>query len=110
MKTLTTLVLTVSLALVGMAADKSLMEISSIEAKGQRFTLNLTEAVGHVMVSIYSPSGKLIDRNHYKANSALNIPYNLSKMPEGTYKVKLQTKEETVSYEVKNRKTVEKNY
>ncbi len=108
MKTLATLVLILSLALGGMAADKSLMEISSIEAKEQRFTLRLTEAAGQVMVSIYNPAGKLIDRNHYKVNSPLNIPYNLSKMPEGNYKVKLETKEETVSFEVENRKKVEK--
>ncbi|WP_162342636.1 T9SS type A sorting domain-containing protein [Cyclobacterium salsum] len=108
MKTLATLVLTLSLALGGMAADKSLMEISSIEAKEQRFTLRLTEAAGQVMVSIYNPDGKLIDRNHYKVNSPLNIPYNLSKMPEGNYKVKLETKEEIVSFKMENRKKVEK--
>lgn len=108
MKTLATLVLTFSLALGSMAADKSLMEISSIEAKEQRFTLRLTEAAGLVTVSIYDPAGKIIDKNHYKVNSPLNIPYNLSKMPDGRYKVKLETKKETVTFAVENREKVEK--
>jgi len=108
MKTLVTLLMTMSLALGSLAAEKSLMEVSSIKVGDQRFTLSLSEAVGSIHVSIINSNGKVIDRNMFIVKSPLNIPFNLSKLPEGEYKIKLKTREETIDFLVENKKKVEK--
>lgn len=108
MKILMTAVLALSIFFTSYANDKSLMEVTSIEMKDQRFSVKLKEGVGRVHVSIYDSKGKMIDRNLFRANGPLNIPYNLSNLPEGKYRVKVETKEEEVSFEISSRKPIEK--
>ncbi|SHN20907.1 protein of unknown function [Cyclobacterium lianum] len=108
MKILATLLMTMSLAFGSLAAEKSLMEITSIQVGEQKFTIHLAEAVGRVHVSIINAAGKVIERNLFIVKEPLNIPFNISKLPEGAYKVKLKTKEETVNFELENKKKVEK--
>lgn len=108
MKTLVTLLMTMSLAFGSLAAEKSLMEISSIEVGEQRFTLRMAEAVGSMHVYIIDSNGKVIDRNLFIVKGPLNIPFNMSKLPEGDYKIKLKTKEETIDFDMENKKEVEK--
>lgn len=108
MKTLVALLMTMSLAFGSLASEKTLMEISSIEVGEQRFTLSLAEAVGRVHVSIINSDGKVIDRNLFIVKGPTNIPFNMTKVPEGKYKIKLQTKEETLDFELENKKKVEK--
>lgn len=70
--------------------------------------LRLEEGIGKVKVSIYNSKGNLVDRTHFNIQSRLNIPFNLGELPVGVYKVKLQTKEETISFEVTTKKKAEK--
>ncbi|MEX0882938.1 MAG: hypothetical protein WDZ72_05635 [Cyclobacteriaceae bacterium] len=111
MKTLMTTVLALSIFFSTYANnifDKSLAEVSSIEIKEQRFMLRLAEGIGQVKVSIFNNKGKLVDRTRFNIQSPLNIPFNLGALPEGNYKVKLETKEERVCFEVITKKKVEK--
>jgi hypothetical protein len=108
MKTITTLMLVIGLSFSSFAIDKSLMEVSSVEIQEQRFILNLAEAIGPVTISIYNPEGKIIDRNFFQVKTAQKIPFNLSQLPEGEYEVKLDTKEESLSFNINSHKEVEK--
>jgi hypothetical protein len=108
MKTLMTAVLALSIFFTSYASDKSLMEVTSIETKDQRFSVTLKEAVGRVHISVYDGKGRMIDRNLFRANEPLVIPFNLSQLPEGKYRVKVETKDEEVNFEVSSRKPIEK--
>ena len=108
MKTFITLLLVVGLSSSSFAMDMLLREASSVEIQEQRFVLKLTEAVGPVRISIYNSEGKIIDRTFFRVTTAQKIPFNLSQVPEGEYKVKLETKEESISYNINSYKKVEK--
>ncbi len=108
MKTLITTLLAFSMFFTSYANNKGLMEATSIETRDNSFTLKLSEALGRVQVSIYNTDGKLIEKNLFKINGPLNIPFNLSQLPEGNYRVKLETREESMNFEVTNTKKVEK--
>ncbi|WP_375584888.1 hypothetical protein [Cyclobacterium xiamenense] len=108
MKTLATLLLTFGIVVGSMASEKSLTEITSINNEGQRFTLRLAAAVGPLTVSIYDPEGTLIAKDHYRVDCPLTIPYNLSEVPEGNYKVHVTSSEESVRYAVASKKPTPK--
>jgi hypothetical protein len=88
--------------------DLLLRDVSSVEIKEQRFILSLAEAIGPVRISIINPEGKIIDRTFFRITTAQKIPFNLSQLPEGDYKVKLDTKEESLSFKINSYKKAEK--
>ncbi|WP_339925565.1 DUF3244 domain-containing protein [uncultured Cyclobacterium sp.] len=107
MKTLATLLLAIGLSFSSFALDKRLMEVSSIEIQEQRFAIKLSEAIGKVRVTIFNPKGHIINRTFFEITSPQNIPFNLSDIPEGLYKVKLDTKDDSQTFDVKSYRKVE---
>ncbi|AKP51038.1 DUF3244 domain-containing protein [Cyclobacterium amurskyense] len=108
MKTITTLMLVFGLSFSSFAIDKGLMEVSSVEIQEQRFTINLAEAIGQVRISIYDPNGNIINRTFFKVSGPQRIPFNLSQVPEGHYKVMLETKDESRNFDIASYRKVEK--
>jgi hypothetical protein len=108
MKTLITLLLVIGLSSSSFSMDILLREVSSVEIQEQRFVLKLADAIGPVRISIINPQGKIIDRTFFRVTTAQKIPFNLSLLPEGDYKVKLDTKEESLSFNINSYKKVEK--
>ncbi|WP_146947582.1 DUF3244 domain-containing protein [Cyclobacterium qasimii] len=107
MKTLATLLLAIGLSFSSFALDKRLMEVSSVEIQEQRFQVKLTEAIGMVRITIIDPKGKIINRTFFEITAPQNIPFNLSEIPEGHYKVKLETKEDSQTFEIKSYRKAE---
>ena len=108
MKTIATLLLAIGLSFSSFALDKRLMEVSSVEIHEQRFQVKLTEAIGKVRITIFDPLGKIINRTFFEITSPQNIPFNLSEIPEGLYKVKLETKEDSQTFEIESYRKKEK--
>lgn len=93
-------------SLVPFPADKGLAEITVIETQDQHVNLTIKEAVGKVRISLYEEGGRLIKRHTVKVNEPLQIPYNLSSMPAGNYKVDVASNLETVSYDITTKKPI----
>ena len=108
MKTIATLFLTIGLSFSSFALDKRLMEVSSLEIQAQRFAIKLSEAIGKVRITIFDPQGKIINRTFFEITSPQSIPFNLSDIPEGLYKVKLDTKEDSQTFDVESYRKIEK--
>ena len=108
MKALATLFLVIGMSYSSFAWDKSLKEVSSVETQEQRFIIKLAEYIGKVRISIYDKNNFIISRNFFTVDGPQNIPFNLSSVPEGQYRVKLETKEEAQSFEINSFKKVEK--
>jgi hypothetical protein len=89
-------------------AKKGLAEITTIESQDQRFDLTITEAVGKVRVSIYDDKGRLVSRQRVNVDEPVKVPYNLSQLPEGNYSVSVDSKLETVSFDITTTKPLQK--
>lgn len=109
MKTLMTLCLALIFSATSFATpvDKLLEEVTTVETKGQTFKLSIKEAVGRVTVSIYDAKGKLVENNLFKVDQPVSVPFNLSQLPEGEYRVKVASNEEAVSFPIVSKKPVE---
>jgi len=108
MKTIATLFLAIGLSFSSFALDKRLMEVSSVEIQAQRFAIKLSEAIGKVRITIFDPQGKIINRTFFEITSPQSIPFNLSDIPKGLYKVKLNTKEDSQTFDVESYRKIEK--
>jgi hypothetical protein len=95
-------------SLVPLPANKGLAEITVIETQDKSFNLTIKEAVGKVKVSLYNEEGRLISRQLVKANEPVKIPYNLSNLPAGSYKVDVASDLETVSFDITTKEPVTK--
>ena len=73
----------------------SFAEMAVVKSQDQRVTVFLQEGLGKVSISILNEEGRLLHRNSVNANENLVLPYNLSQLPEGNYKVKIRTKNAT---------------
>lgn len=98
----------ISFASIDLHTGKGLAEITVIETQDQSFNLTIKEAVGKVWVTILDEKGKLVDRTLVKADEAVRVPYNLSKLPAGNYTVNVASKVETVTFDITTKKPVEK--
>ncbi|MCC5936710.1 MAG: hypothetical protein JJU34_05470 [Lunatimonas sp.] len=112
MKTLITLFLAISVSTMSFAnpifPEKKLEEVAVLEFKDQRFNLIIKEAVGKVTVSIYNEKGKMIDKVSFRANEPVSVPFNLTQIPEGEYRVHVSSKEDAVTFPVTSKKPLEK--
>lgn len=112
MKTILTLFVVIACVTMSFAnplpPEKSLEEVTFVEAGDQRFNLIVKEAVGRVLVSIYNERGKMIDRVSFRALEAVSVPFNLSQVPEGQYRVCVQSKDQAYSFSVTSKKAFEK--
>ncbi len=89
--------------------DETLMEVTSVRTNHQKVFITFKHPMDKVFISILDAEGNLIVKKKYKTKEAVSVPYNLSKLPEGNYRVKIETKGETAVYDIKTveRKKVE---
>ena len=97
-----------SFATIELPVEKSLSEITSIETQDQSFNLTIKEAVGKLWVSIINEKGKLINRKMVRADEPVKVPYNLSQLPDGNYSIHVDSKYESVSFDITTKRAVEK--
>ncbi|GAB3651922.1 hypothetical protein GCM10028791_21190 [Echinicola sediminis] len=82
---------------------KSLLALTSVETNDERINVSFKEPVGKAVVLIFDEEGKVLARNKYNVKKAMNIPYNLSDLPEGDYAVRIKTRDETATYNVETK-------
>ena len=92
MKAFATLFLLIGISYSSFAWDKSLKEVSSVETQEQRFIIKLADSIGKVRISIYDKNNFIISRNFFTVEGPENIPFNLSSVPEGQYRVSSKPK------------------
>ena len=112
MKMLLTSALVLGLSIFSFAGpnDETLMELTSVRTNHQKVVITFKEPMAKVFISILNAEGDLIARKKYKTQEAVSVPYNLSDLPEGNYRVKIETKDEIAVYDietVERKKTVE---
>ncbi|MBC6366016.1 hypothetical protein [Algoriphagus sp. AK58] len=103
MKTLFTFALAGALSFSSLAANAAddLMSLSNVQAKFKTVNVLLKEGVGEAKVAIFDHTGRKLHQKKVKVGTQdLIIPYNLSQMPCGEYRVKITTGDEEVVYEV----------
>jgi hypothetical protein len=104
MKTLFTLALAGALSFSSLAAplaDDDLMALSDVRAKFKKVNVLLREGVGEAKIALFDNSGKKLHQRKVKVgDSDIIIPYNLSQLPVGEYKIRISTDDEQVDYTV----------
>jgi hypothetical protein len=106
MKMLLISALTVGISFLSFAEPKeNLMEVTSVRTHYEKVRVTFREPMDKVFISILDSEGRLIAKTKYSSKEPLTVPYDLSNLPAGDYRLKIQTKEETAFYDVT---TVEK--
>jgi hypothetical protein len=104
MKTLFTLALAGALSFSSLAAplaDDDLMALSDVKAKFKKVNVLLREGVGEAKIALFDHSGKKLHQRKVKVGDTdVIVPYNLSDLPVGEYKVRITTDDEQVDYTV----------
>ncbi|GAA0880161.1 hypothetical protein GCM10009119_31310 [Algoriphagus jejuensis] len=104
MKTLFTLALAGALSFSSLAvsaADDDLMALSNVKAKFKKVNVLLKEGVGEAKIALYDNTGRKLHQRKVKVgDSDLIVPYNLTDLPCGEYKVRITTEDEQVDYTV----------
>ncbi len=87
-----------------------LMELTSVRSTYKKIRVTFKEPMEKVFISILNAEGDLIVKSKYKTKEPVTVPYDLSNLPAGDYRVKVETKEEVAIYDVKTveKKTLEK--
>ncbi|TDQ19167.1 hypothetical protein DFQ04_0984 [Algoriphagus boseongensis] len=103
MKTLLTFALAGALSISSLAAfgADDLRANSDVKANFKKVNVLLKEGVGDAKVAIYDPNGKRLHQQkvHVEGQDVI-IPYNLTELPCGEYRVEILTDEEKVEYTV----------
>lgn len=104
MKTLFTLALAGALSFSSLAvsaADDDLMALSNVKAKFKKVNVLLKDGVGEAKIALFDQSGRKLHQRKVKVNDGdVIVPYNLSDLPCGEYKVRISTDNEQVDYTV----------
>lgn len=104
MKTLFTLALAGALSFSSFAApvaDDDLMALSDVKAKFKNVNVLLREGVGEAKIALFDNTGRKLHQRKVKVGDGdLLVPYNLSDLPCGEYKVRISTDDEQVDYTV----------
>ena len=102
MKTLFTLALAGALSFSSLAApvaDDDLMALSNVKAKFKKVNVLLKEGVGEAKIALFDQSGKKLHQRKVKVgNGDVIVPYNLSDLPCGEYRVRISTDTEQVEH------------
>jgi hypothetical protein len=85
--------------------NEKLMELTSVRSFYQKVRVSFSEPMEKVFISILDAQGVQLVKTKYKTKEPVTVPYDLSKLPEGDYKVKVQTEDEIAIYDIK---TIEK--
>jgi hypothetical protein len=96
------------------ASDEGLSfsEMSAVKAQGQQLRVVLQEGIGKVNVSILDENGRFLHQSRLNAERNLIVPFDLSQLPEGKYKVKVRQRsgdEQKIIHEVVSQSDAEKN-
>ncbi len=104
MKTLFTFALAGALSFSSLAvsaADDDLTALSNVKANFKKVNVLLKEGVGEAKIALFDQTGKKLHQRKVKVgNGDLIVPYNLSDLPVGEYKVRISTDNEQVDYTV----------
>ena len=103
MKTLFTLALAGALSFGSLAAPVAddLMALSEVKAKFKKVNVLLREGVGEAKIALYDNTGKKLHQRKVKVGDGdVIVPYNLTDLPCGEYKVRISTDSEQVDYTV----------
>jgi hypothetical protein len=85
--------------------NEKLMELTSVRSSYKKVRVTFSEPMEKVFVSILDAEGAQIVKTKYKTKEPVTVPYDLSNLPAGDYKIKVETKDEIAVYEIT---TVEK--
>ena len=85
--------------------NEKLMELTSVRSAYKKVRVTFSEPMEKVFISILDKQGTQIVKTRYKTKEPVTVPYDLSNLPEGDYKIKVETEEEVAVYDIK---TVEK--
>lgn len=85
--------------------NEKLMDLTSVRSSYQKVRVTFIEPMEKVFVSILDAEGAQLVKTKYKTKEAVTVPYDLSNLPAGDYRIKVETEDEIAVYDIK---TVEK--
>ena len=89
MKTLLTLALAATLGVTSLAtaANENVNELSNVQAKDKKITVNLKQGLGKISLAILDQNGKQLHKRFINVKHSLEVPYDMSQLPAGQYHV-----------------------
>ncbi|HLT08012.1 MAG TPA: hypothetical protein VK014_10825 [Cyclobacteriaceae bacterium] len=81
--------------------DETLMEVTSVRTNHKKVVVTFKQPMDKVFISILDAEGELITKKKYRTKEAVSVPYNLSNLPDGEYKVRIETEDEIAVYDIK---------
>lgn len=93
MKKLLTLALaaTLGVASIANASNDGIEELSSVRSKDQKVSISLKEGLGKVKLEILDSEGHKLHQQFVKVKQDIQVPYDLSQLPAGEYKVSIES-------------------
>lgn len=93
MKTLLTLLLAIGLCATSFAnsANENITELSSVTTKNNKVVVYLKEGLGKVRLAILDPKGKKLHQQTIRVKNDITVPYDLSALPTGEYRVRIES-------------------
>lgn len=81
-----------------------LKENTSVKSEGQKVQVTFKSPMGKVAVRIVDKKGKTLAQNTFKTKEPVMVPYDLSQLPEGEYKLEITNGEEKLNFAIQNQK------
>ncbi len=102
MKTIFTSVLLFVLVFLAAASPskESLKSVTTVKASHEKVYVHFSDAVGKVAVSIYDNKNNLVVKDDFEIKESTIIPYNLSELRHGDFRVRVKTKVDEAIYPV----------
>lgn len=93
MKTLLTLLLAIGLCATSFAnsVNENITELSSVTTKNNKVVVYLKEGLGKVRLAILDPKGKKLHQQTIRVKNDITVPYDLSALPTGEYRVRIES-------------------
>ncbi|MDN3668702.1 hypothetical protein QWY93_05105 [Echinicola jeungdonensis] len=80
--------------------EKNLKSFTTVETSHKHVYVHFSDAVGKVFVSIYDNKNNLVVKGNYEIKEPTIIPYNLSELRHGNYRVRVKKGGEEAIYRV----------
>jgi hypothetical protein len=74
-------------------AEKNINELIKVKAQDQRMKVILPEGMGRVDVNILAADGRFIHNSRVNADRNVIVPFDLSQLPDGEYKIKIKQRD-----------------
>ncbi|MFD2201144.1 DUF3244 domain-containing protein [Shivajiella indica] len=91
MKTLLTLALAAALGASSYANESNEKALAEVRAKDSKVSVTLREGAGKVRLAILDTDGKKLHQQTVHVKNDLRVPYDLSELPAGEYKVMIES-------------------